>query len=454
MTSLGRMINPYGISHNTSSGNNTNDSNNTNGGNDNSNEKLSYWNQISVIIVITTFVWQSRCENYVSILVSALVVGQILFDKDMILVDLYRFGLKWLFYNLPFHIITKMRDRMLEICRRQYILRNYFRFDYVLGRYVFGDSGEKFVPHFTDKFIYPIYEKCPFIISRDWILEIEQPDPLPTLLLKALIYYTVDIASRLILLLLGHLPLALKGVVLFFTAIQQISKLCTVTKDVIYERVQGIFRSKRCVKSREKMLLKLLDFATLTKYICTFSLEKLTVFKDSVESNAEKIIESSKSLFSTYGKRTFTFIWTTMKISLARRLNETKAISSKFQRKKKEESDVTECKQQNKIKISVKPDLFYHACYHGHADLVKQLLVHYKSDFIISDFEESSGFTAFHLACAGGHTTVVEQLLQEFDVCNFLQNRDGITGLEVAIQMSQIHVVNAILESISRQDMR
>jgi hypothetical protein len=371
-------------------------------------------------------------------------------------VDVYRFGLNWLFYNVPFHIITKMRDRMLEICRRQYILRNYFRFDYVLGRYVFGDSGEKFVPHFTDKFIYPIYEKFPYIISRDWILEIEQPDPLPTLLLKALIYYTVDIVSRLILLLLDHLTLALKGVVLFFSAIRQIAKLCTATKDVIYERVQGIFRSKRCVKSREKMMLKLLDFATFTKYICKFSLEKFALFKNYVESNAETIIESSKSLFSTYGKRTSTFVLTTVKISLTRLPNETKPISSKFQRKKKEESDLTECKRSigNFSKIAVKPDLFYHACYHGHADLVKQLLVHYKSDFLISDFEENSGFTAFHLACAGGHTTIVEQLLQEFDVCNFLQNRDGISGLEVAIQMSQIHVVNAILESISRQDMR
>ena len=86
--------------------------------------------------------------------------------------------------------------------------------------------------------------------------------------------------------------------------------------------------------------------------------------------------------------------------------------------------------------------------------MVKQLLLHYKTDFQISHFEENSGFTAFHLACAGGHTAVVEQLLQEYDSCNFLKNKDGISGLEVAVQLSQISVVNSILDSISRQDMR
>ncbi len=110
--------------------------------------------------------------------------------------------------------------------------------------------------------------------------------------------------------------------------------------------------------------------------------------------------------------------------------------------------------EENLNKIGVKPDLFYHACYHGHVELVKQLLIHYKTYFQITHTEENSGFTAFHLACAGGQTAVVELLLKEYDNCNFLKNRDGLTGLEVAAQLSQISVVNSILHSIGRQDMR
>jgi hypothetical protein len=102
----------------------------------------------------------------------------------------------------------------------------------------------------------------------------------------------------------------------------------------------------------------------------------------------------------------------------------------------------------------VKTDLFYHACYHGHVELVKQMLIHYKTDFQTSHCEENSGFTAFHLACAGGHTAIVEILLKEYDSCNFIKNRDGVTGLEVAVQFSQIAISNSILDSISRQDMR
>ncbi len=110
----------------------------------------------------------------------------------------------------------------------------------------------------------------------------------------------------------------------------------------------------------------------------------------------------------------------------------------------------------NVSKMDSSPTLFFHSCLYGHRKLVRFLLSKSGNEIDASRMENTTGSTAFHLACTGGHLSVVQQLMTKFGhkICNELLNRDGQTGLELAVKAGRKEVVRAILNTITGKNLR
>ncbi len=75
----------------------------------------------------------------------------------------------------------------------------------------------------------------------------------------------------------------------------------------------------------------------------------------------------------------------------------------------------------------------------------------------IQQVEPDTGYTAFHLACTGGHLSVVQQLMKTFgnETCRqLLTKNDGKSGLVLAAEFERIEIVQTILTTYKKTEMR
>jgi hypothetical protein len=102
------------------------------------------------------------------------------------------------------------------------------------------------------------------------------------------------------------------------------------------------------------------------------------------------------------------------------------------------------------------PEYFFRACCDGQKKIVRQLLSDHGHQLDIQQVEPDTGYTAFHLACAGGHLSVVQQLLKTFgnETCRHLLTNEGKSGLVLAAEYERIEIVQTILTTYKKTEMR
>jgi hypothetical protein len=102
------------------------------------------------------------------------------------------------------------------------------------------------------------------------------------------------------------------------------------------------------------------------------------------------------------------------------------------------------------------PEYFFRACRDGQKEIVRQLLSGHGHQLDIQQVEPDTGYTAFHLACAGGHLSVVQQLMKAFgnETCRHLLTNEGKSGLVLAAEYERIEIVQTILSTYKKNEMR
>jgi hypothetical protein len=102
------------------------------------------------------------------------------------------------------------------------------------------------------------------------------------------------------------------------------------------------------------------------------------------------------------------------------------------------------------------PEYFFRACRDGQKEIVRQLLSDHGHQLDIQQVEPDTGYTAFHLACAGGHLSVVQQLMKAFgnETCRHLLTNEGKSGLVLAAEYERIEIVQTILSTYKKNEMR
>jgi len=102
------------------------------------------------------------------------------------------------------------------------------------------------------------------------------------------------------------------------------------------------------------------------------------------------------------------------------------------------------------------PEHFFQACLYGHKEIVRHLLANHGNELDIQQVEPVTGYTAFHLACAGGHLSVVQQLMAKCgaETCRQLITTDGKSGLILAAVSGRKEIVQTILNTYKKKDIR